>query len=81
MLAIGDVHLGTRPSSLPEDLAETGIDNGNSCTGFSSNYIRVRVSDAPPECAGEILPVRITDAGAGAGIATGQMARGSKARR
>ncbi len=26
LLAIGDVHLGTRPSSLPEELATTGID-------------------------------------------------------
>ena len=26
LLAIGDVHLGTRPSSLPEDLASFGID-------------------------------------------------------
>jgi threonylcarbamoyladenosine tRNA methylthiotransferase MtaB len=62
-------------------LAETGGENGNSCAGFSSNYIRVRVSDAPAGCAGAILPVRITDAGAGAGVAIGQMARGSKARR
>lgn len=26
LLAIGDVHLGTRPSSLPEDLGEAGVD-------------------------------------------------------
>jgi exonuclease SbcD len=26
LLAIGDVHLGTRPSSLPEDLASVGVD-------------------------------------------------------
>jgi len=26
LLAIGDVHLGTRPSSLPEDLVELGVD-------------------------------------------------------
>ena len=26
LLAIGDVHLGTRPASLPGDLAEWGVD-------------------------------------------------------
>ena len=26
LLAIGDVHLGTRPGSLPEDLGEWGVD-------------------------------------------------------
>ena len=26
LLAIGDVHLGTRPGSLPDDLSESGVD-------------------------------------------------------
>ena len=59
-------------------LAESRGDNGNSCTGFSSNYIKIKVLDPSQGSLNEILPVLITEAGGPAGIATGRLAEGRK---
>lgn len=55
-----------------EVLAEGGVRNGRVFSGFSSNYIKVNVSDAPPDVAGRILSVRLTDAGGPSGVAEGR---------
>jgi threonylcarbamoyladenosine tRNA methylthiotransferase MtaB len=55
-----------------EVLGESGGIDGSSCTGFSSNYIRVMVLDAPNGAVGSIIPVRLTDAGGRSGIAEGR---------
>jgi len=55
-------------------LAESRGDNGNSCTGFSSNYIKIKVLDPSQGSLNQILPVLITEAGGPAGIATGRLA-------
>ncbi len=55
-----------------EVLAEGGIRNGEILTGFSSNYIKVNISDAPPDVAGRILSIRLTDAGGPSGVAEGR---------
>ncbi len=58
-------------------LAEGGGDghcvNGGFLAGFSSNYIKVRVPDAPPDSVNRILPVLLTGAGGDTGVATGTL--------
>jgi threonylcarbamoyladenosine tRNA methylthiotransferase MtaB len=55
-----------------EVLAESDGINGNPCTGFSSNYIRVRVLEPPASAGGSVFPVLLTDAGGQSGIAEGR---------
>jgi threonylcarbamoyladenosine tRNA methylthiotransferase MtaB len=52
-------------------LAGIGVRNGRASSGFSSNYIRIRVSDAPADAAGRIARVRLTDAEGDSGVAKG----------
>ncbi len=53
-------------------LAGIGVRNGHTFSGFSSNYIKIDVSDAPADSAGRIVPVRLTDAGGDSGVAMGR---------
>ena len=53
-------------------LAECGARNGSVVNGFSSNYIKVSVSDAPADAVGRIVSVRLTDAGDASGGARGR---------
>jgi threonylcarbamoyladenosine tRNA methylthiotransferase MtaB len=77
LIALGDeVACGFRQRFVGETLGVLveGCDtNGNSCTGFSANYIKVRVLDAPAGAPGNLLPVRLTDAGGRSGIAEGRV--------
>jgi threonylcarbamoyladenosine tRNA methylthiotransferase MtaB len=53
-------------------LAESRNVRKSSCTGFSSNYIKVRILGAPAGTTGSIIPVRLTDAGGRSNIAEGR---------
>jgi len=55
-----------------EVLAETRASGGTAYAGFSSNYIKIKVLDAPADGIGALLSVRLTDAGGKSGIAEGR---------
>ncbi len=56
-----------------EVLVESMTDDGRSTTGFTSNYIKVKVVGTSSESINKILPVRITGVDADSGLATGQI--------
>ena len=56
-----------------EVLIENVTNDGRSGTGFTSNYIKVKVLGTSPESINKILPVRIVSVDADSGLATGQI--------
>jgi threonylcarbamoyladenosine tRNA methylthiotransferase MtaB len=54
-------------------LTESWTNNGSSCVGLSSNYIRVRLPGASADCVNRILPVQLVESGTGAGVAVGRL--------
>ncbi len=54
-------------------LVEQLADDGSSCIGLASNYIRVKALNGSPDCVNRVLPVRLTGLDARTGIAIGQV--------
>ena len=54
-------------------LPETFDSRNNTCTGLSSNYIRIKILDASMDCLNTIVPVELTRAGTRKGAATGKL--------
>ena len=54
-----------------EVLVESCVDSGQTCVGLTSNYIRVKVSDAFDNAVNRIAPVLITGVNSSDGLALG----------